>query len=232
MPVRRRTVLLGAAGLGWPARLSAAIAPAEVAGLLLPGNAERIREAIAGGRIVVAPWGSTQEGLFAAATAGDGDDLTVGLLREGDPATVAAGPISIEALTIDPFWSTILTIERQHPLARFPVVAVGVSNGYTSTGRSTWTKALHLFLRRREALLPTFGCMLEARHSEQIGPRGQRLNWTRQYAVAAVDAARADGLPDLLVRDARTRVAVSRHRWRGDAYHPPLFRRLGPFGPG
>lgn len=72
--------------------------------------------------------------------------------------------------------------------------------------------------------------MIAARHSEDVG-RGRRAGWQRRYRVDPQPAA-AGAMPEILVRDARSGRVVSRHRWRGDAYHPAIFDRLGPIGPG
>ncbi len=227
-------MLFGAAALALipPARLAAEIRPEAVVAALLSRDDETARETILARRILVEPWGAAQDGLFAAVVGSRGDDLTVGLLREGDPVSVVAGPTSVEALMIEPYWAAQLAIERRHPLTRFPVIAVDVHNGHTTTARSTNTTALHFFLRRGATLLPIFGCMLEARHSEVIGPGNRRLTWTRRYTLEAVGAASGQALPVLQIRDARSRTIVSQHQWRGNAYDPPRFQRLGPFGPG
>lgn len=238
-PVSRRAFFSGTAG-AWlggatgllaptrPAR--AAIEPAAATAAMLGTDGRRQAQAT-----VVAPWGPPEQRLMAAALGtqtSDGDELMVALLREGEggAVSVAAGPAGMEPIKIDPFWSLLIEIEQQHALARWPVVAVKMHNSYLSTGRSSWTEALHVFLHRDGRLLPILACLTGAGHSQEVYGRRQhqRLSWTRRYTLEASGTGRGNGLPDLRIRDAGSRGVVSVHRWRGDEYAPPRFERFGP----
>lgn len=219
------------------ARLALALA------LLGPGTAQALDERAAARALLaapaeeprsigIAPWGAPAEGMFVVAVPNDREEIVVALMREGADGqpVIVAGPASFEPIMIGPLWSCVLRMVAQAPLGGRAVVGVNVSTSYTSTGRSTSTAALHLLLVEGTALRPVFGSLVSAAHGE--GPLdGRRTGWTRRYEVVRLPAA-AGAMPEITVRDARTRRAVSRHRWRGDAYEPPRFERYPPIGPG
>ena len=179
----------------------------------------------------VGAWGPEAEGLSVVVVPDDGV-LRIALMRDGTNGepNVVAGPVAVEPITIDPLWSCLLDVDRLAPLAGRPVIAVRIRNAYTSTGRSTSTEALHLLLRDGTALRPIFGSLIAAAHSEDTG-RGRRSSWQRRWVVVPVGRGR-DDMPDLEVRDRRNNAAVSRHRWDGTGYQPPVFDRTPPLGPG
>ncbi|GGJ00368.1 hypothetical protein [Neoroseomonas lacus] len=182
--------------------------------------------------IAFAPWGAPAEGVFLVAVPNDREEIVVALMRDGadgQPA-ILAGPASFEPITLGPLWACLLTAVEQAPLGVRPTIGIRVSNSYTSTGRSTSTAALHLLLVEGAVLRPVFGSLVSAVHSEgEIG--GRRTGWTRRYQVERRPAPQG-AMPEITIRDARTRRVVSRHRWRGEAYHPPVFDRFPPVGPG
>lgn len=224
-----------AAALGVMAapRPSAALTPAAAVQSLIPDDLDAAAWAARDfGHHALMPWpwaDPARKVWVAAAALKDTQEVAVGLLDEvaGGPATVISGPTQAEVLTIDPFWTLLL--EFVEPPQRFglPVVALQVSNGYLSTGRSTDTIALHLFLPRGDDLLPVFGSWTALVHSVD-----GRVRWRRSYAVE-VEGSRKTGEipPDLVVRDRRGGRVVSRHRWKDDAYVPPLFDKIPPLGP-
>ena len=216
--------------------------------LLLPAGAARaLDEAVAvrtlfadteAGRRGASPacsgfgaWGPAAEGLSVVAVP-DEDGLRVALMHDGanGAAEIVAGPALLEPITIDPWWACRIDLDRLAPLGGRPVIALRIHNSYTSTGRSTSTEALHLLLRDGATLRPIFGSLLSAAHSEE-GPRGRRTGWQRRWVVVPVGRGR-DGMPELEVRDRRNNAVVSRHRWGGEGYAPPIFDRTPPLGPG
>lgn len=199
---------------------------------LLFGGTEEARRGATRGCSAVAPWGDPAGGLHTVAVPGDAETILVAIMRadtEGRPAIVA-GPAQVTPITIDPLWACSLEFTRLAPLGGRPVIALHVENGYNSTARSTNTRSLHLLLRDGAALQPVFASLLDARHSDDAG-RGRRSGWERRYVVVPI-GARAGAMPDLEVRDARTRRVLNRHRWRDGGYQPPVFDRIGPLGPG
>ncbi|MEO3470680.1 hypothetical protein AAFN86_02355 [Roseomonas sp. CAU 1739] len=216
--------------------------------LLLPARAARaVEEAAAVRSLFIGPgdgrsggspscsgfgaWGPEAEGLSVVAVPVD-DALRVSLMHDGAngaPETVA-GPVELDPITIDPWWACRIDVDRLAPLGGRAVIALRIHNSYTSTGRSTSTEALHLLLRDGATLRPAFGSLLSAAHSEE-GPRGRRIGWQRRWVVVPVGRGR-DGMPNLEVRDRRNNAVVSRHRWDGAGYAPPVFDRTPPLGPG
>jgi len=215
------------------------------AGLLLPGAPARALDDAAATRALfagtedgrrgasmacsaVAPW---QDGLSVVVVPDDGA-LRIALMRDGADGSLetVAGPVSIDPVTIDPLWSCLLDVDRLAPLGGRPVIAVRLHNSYTSTGRSTSTEALHLLLRDGPTLRLVFSGLVAAAHSE-VAERGRRISWQRRWVVVPTGRGR-DGMPNLEVRDRRTNAVVSRHRWTGQAYDPPVFDRTPPLGPG
>lgn len=177
------------------------------------------------------PWPAA-DGVFVVVVPDGQDGMRVALMRAGTDGApqIVAGPAEIEPITIDPIWTCLMDVDDLAPLGGRPVVAVRLHNSYLSTGRSSATESLHLLLRDGEALRVVFGSLLSASHSE-VGPRGQRTGWQRRWRVVPV-GGRPGGMPDLVVRDARSNATVSRHRWAGEAYRPPVFDRMPPLGPG
>ncbi|MBW6397345.1 hypothetical protein KPL78_05755 [Roseomonas sp. HJA6] len=221
---------------------------AGLAALLLPAGAAQALEQAAATRALFAgtedgrrgvsmacsgfgAWGPEADGLSVVVVPDD-DDLRIALMRSGADGApeIVAGPVSIEPITIDPLWSCLLDVDRLAPVGERPVIAVRIRNSYTSTGRSTSTEALHLLLRDGTTLRPIFGGLLSAAHSE-AGPRGRRTSWQRRWVVVTAGRGRG-GMPDLEVRDRRNNAVVSRHRWGGEGYVPPVFDRTPPLGPG
>ena len=226
----RRLLLFAIALGGVPAAALAFDSQAAMTALFRETEAGRAGAALSCGG--AAAWGDPAEGLHAVAVPGDAETILVALMRadaEGRPMIVA-GPARFEPLTIDPLWACSLEFTRLAPLGGRPLIALHVVNGYLSTGRSTNTRALHLLLRDGATLTPIFGSILDARHSEDAG-RGRRSGWERRHVVVPV-GARPGAMPDLEVRDARTRQVLGRHRWRDGGYQPPVFDRMGPLGPG
>ena len=179
-----------------------------------------------------APWGPPADGVFVVAVPNDREEIVVALMRDGpdgQPA-ILAGPATFEPITLGPLWSCLLRVAEQAPLGGRPVVGLRVSNAYTSTGRSTSTESLHLLLLDGAALRPILGSIISATHADGP-PQGPRTGWSRRYVLHR-SPARQDAMPAIEIRDARSRRVVSRHRWRGDAYDPPVFDRFPPVGPG
>ncbi|WP_198372804.1 hypothetical protein [Roseomonas rosulenta] len=222
----------------------AALLPA----LLLPAGAARALEEAAAVRALLADtenartggspacagfgaWGQAAQGLFVVAVPED-EGLRVALMDDGADGSprIVAGPVQIEPITIDPWWTCLIDVDRLAPLGGRPVIALRIRNSYLSTGRSTSTEALHLLVQDGTTLRPIFASLLAAAHSEQ-GPRGQRTGWQRRWVVVPVGRGR-DGMPNLEVRDRRNNAVVSRHRWAGEGYDPPVFDRTPPLGPG
>ncbi|HYF08700.1 MAG TPA: hypothetical protein VD970_13835 [Acetobacteraceae bacterium] len=179
----------------------------------------------------IADWGPPAEGLHAVVAAEAGGAVVVALMRAGEDGApaIVAGPARFEPVTIDPLWACSFEVVALAPLGRRPLLALHVFNSYTSTARSSSTLALHLLVREGDALRPIFGSLLHAAHSETVGRR--RQGWERRYVVVPAPA-RPEAMPDLEVRDRRTRQVLSRHLWRDGSYQPPVFDRMGPLGPG
>lgn len=225
----RRDLILGLGALVAAPRPALAFENAALE-TLLPGDGGSERP-VAGP--TQAPWGPPGERLMAVAIARAPDDLVVAIVGAGEAGRpeIVAGPSNEGGLAIDPFWSVTLDFSRRNPLPPgLPVVAVELANGYISTGRSTSSVGLSLYLRRDDALLHIFDGFLAASHSYDTG-RGRRSGWHRQWRIEA-QPARSGAMPDLIVRDARTRAVASRHRWQGEGYLPRTFERIPDLGPG
>lgn len=181
-------------------------------------------------RVVLGDWGNSAERLVACAILDQNDDSVMALLLRDGPdgrAEIVAGPGQIPAVKIDPFWTANAQIMRQTPLGAAPVVAIKLSNSYLSTSRSTTTEAVHFFLRQDKTLVPIFASLTMAGHSEG------KLRWQRTWRITAEGRPNEAGVPPVLVvRDGRSGESVSRHRWRRSAYHPLIFDRTPPLGPG
>ena len=225
--LRRRLPLLAALAL--PVRAAQALEERAATQFLFSHTADGGRGEMACSAFKA--WGPDADGIFVVVVP-DGQDIRVALMRAGEDGApqVVAGPVTVEPLTIDPLWSCLIDIDDLAPLGGQRVIAVRLSNSYTSTGRSTSNEALHLVVRDGTALRPIFASLLRAAHSE-TGPRGQRTGWERRWRVVPV-GGRPGGMPDLVVRDVRNNAAVSRHRWTGEAYVPPVYDRTPPLGQG
>lgn len=179
----------------------------------------------------VAPWGPPGGGTFVVAVPDD-DQIRVAVMREsaeGQPVIVA-GPTAFEPMTLDPLWACLINVVEQAPIGGRAVIALRVSNSYTSTGRSSSTEARHLLLPDGPGIRPIFATLISARHSEEAA-RGRRTGWTRRYRLVMLPS-RTGAMPEIEIRDIPAGRVVSRHRWRGDAYAPPVFDRFPPVGPG
>lgn len=221
-PMLARRALLSGLLLPILARPGSALeAAAAIAALNRPDIAKELRDNPE--RIVVSPWGTGPERLTACAILSqDNDAVMVALLREDKDgrADIVAGPGEIPAVKIDPFWTTNAKILSESPLGWAPAIAVQVNNSYLSTSRSTMTDAVHIFLRREKTLLPVFAGLTAAAHSEG------KQRWRRAWRIVPEGRPNADGVPPALtVRNASNGAVVSRHRWKGDAYHPKTFER-------
>lgn len=217
-------VLLG------PSAAQALDARAAVRALLAsPGQAAPVGEPPC---TAFAPWGEPAEGVFVVAAPNDREEIVVALMHDGadgQPAIVA-GPAAFEPITLGPLWACVLDAVAQAPLGGRAVVGLRVSNSYTSTARSTSTESLHLLLPDGAALRLVFGTITSAVHADGP-PQGPRTGWSRRYQMVRRPAPQG-AMPEITIRDARTRRVVSRHRWRGDAYDPPVFERFPPVEPG
>ncbi len=110
-----------------------------LAALLLPAGAARALDETAatralfagtedGGRgesmacSAVAPWGPEADGLSVVVVP-DGQALRIALMHEegGGAPGIVAGPATVEAIAIDPFWSCLLDVDRLAPLRGRPV---------------------------------------------------------------------------------------------------------------
>ena len=223
---------------------AAALDCAAAAPLLFPGDAAAAAEAArpGHGRCTVARWADGAEAPWVAAAVRDHDRLAVALLRDAPDgsARIVAGPVEIEAMTVEPFHSGIVEVV---PARRFGAgtVAVTVANAYLSRGRSTLTTALHLFRWHGDALTPVLAAYVSAQHAgaapcpRRPGQRERtcRTEWSLDRRIEPIrPAAPHPGTPppDLVIRDARTGRTLSRHRWAGDTYAPPFFDGLPSFG--
>lgn len=227
--IRRRELLAGfALGATTPARGAEAEAAVQVLLAALPEalRPPPIHHAIA------EPWGPDPDRHRITAIAAEDERLAVGLVRlvQDGPPLLVAGPASVEALTLGPFQRPVLWIERRHPLASRPVVALGVRDSLANGLHGYASEALHLFLLDGTRLRPILACMLAASRSvaDDRPPPGTVRRWSRQFELLA--EGRADGAvpPPLLVREPRSGRIVSRHRWRGEGYHPHAFLPRGP----
>lgn len=231
----RRAALAGAGlGLLVAARRARALDAEAAAGLIFPDDKDAGKRS---GWVATAPWGAGADRLWAAAAADQDHTMYVALVKEdadGANRSIVAGPIEVEALSIDPFWTLDLSIHKDTPLGpNVPAFNVQVSNSYLSTGRSTGTEAIHLFLYRNDVLRLVFSSYVQADHSSEVTCRRRRPDgdacrraWNRAWTVAAATAAHGSDLPTLLVREKPSGRVVSRHIWRNDAYHPPSFETL------
>ncbi|WP_426956140.1 hypothetical protein [Muricoccus radiodurans] len=228
-----RLLVPGLLLLGAPAARGLECGPAAALLLTDPAAAESLRR---GGRCAREP---LPGGPLELAAAADENTLTVALVEEGpDGPRVVAGPVSTDVLTIDPIWSPLMRVVPSPLGPRSGTVALQLSNVYSSTGRATNTQALHLFRRRGEVLEPIFAAFTQASHSYTVpcgrrhrGDEPCRREWTFRRRVE-VTLARPGALPDLLVRDLRTGRVVSRHRWGGTGYQPPVSDRTPSLGEG
>lgn len=227
-----RAVLLLALLL--PGVAHAAPSCADAARIAWPEEADLLaRVAHSGDACAIRPWPAAGADIHAV-TATESTMLYVALLRlpadGATPTVLARGETG--AITIDPIWTPSIGIEAETPLGpRVPAIAVRLFNGYVSTARSTETQALHLFIRRGEALDPVFAGLLSAEHRERFRCRARRdapceRGWTRTYRITAAGPARGTTPPPLVVRDARTGRVLARPHWRGMAYVPPVFDRM------
>ena len=188
-------------------------------------------------RCAIAPWGPPEDRVVAVALALEGNSMVVALVRHSEEeALVIAGPDTIEALGIDPFWSVALEVLPPLPLGPMhPHIAIRVANSYLSTGRSSASTALHLVLLRGDRLVLGFAGWLAYEHNgavpcarrDWIGP-ACRSGFARRFEIGTTGTPPPGMPPDILVRDGRTRLPVSRHRWRGDHYDPPAYDPLPP----
>ncbi|MFO1024893.1 MAG: hypothetical protein U1E70_06920 [Acetobacteraceae bacterium] len=187
--------------------------------------------------LAVAPWSSGSERLWAACLADEGNGVTAALIQEdadGETRRIVAGPVEADVLTIDPFWTLNLLISPVHPLgADFPAFGVTVSNSYLSTGRSTWSESMSIFLREGSTLRLVFSGYVGAGSSDEVpcrrlqgGGEPCRDRWERKWIIKTAGPAAGGKPPALVVVERGSNKIVSRHTWRGDGYHPATFERL------
>lgn len=165
----------------------------------------------------------------------EGETLFLGLAARGGTAlaTGSADPLGFESP-----WSASMQAAPETLLGPGqPAWRVTYANSYLSTGRSTGTEAVHIVLRRGRSLDLVFASLVDARHRSEVPCRHRssqpcRSGWVRRWTIeAAGPARRGHPPPDLLVRSRGSGAVVSRHRWRGTAYAPPVFDRTPPLGP-
>ena len=174
--------------------------------------------------------------------------------RPATATAVAAA--EMPAVTIGPLWTPELTLMALPQLGEgVEAIGLRFANSYLSTARSSWSEALHILVRRDATLVPVLAVLLRAGQDEVVPcPRGRRgecrRSWTLQRVLEPVAPreARAERPPaggraapgrapaaapatpgrppDLLVRDAASHAVVSRHRWTGERYEPPISNRL------
>lgn len=181
-----------------------------------------------------ARWGAESDGLHAVATPGRSEVLSVALMRAGPDGAprIVAGPTGFEPIATEHLLDCRLDFLAHPPLGGRPVVALRVRNVSAIRGRATVTEALHLLMRDGAELRLVFGAVISGTHSEPA-PGGRRAGWQIRHELVPLPA-RPGAMPDLELRDARTRRAVSRHRWQGGRYEPPAYDRfpLPRVGPG
>ena len=231
--------------------------------LSVPAGAEesaaRVKSAVAAlGAVelrgmMLAPWPGADGVWVAAALSKDTDPvMRVALLAaEGEGfRLLAAG--EAEPLTVEPPWSWELrpAAEAWAVAPGWRAVGVVLRNSYTSTARSAFSDALHLFRQDGAVLRPVFAGMVRRQSYDrseaeecvtrrgfaQPGAAGrqaparvrdacERANDTMQTWKIAPGPVRHMGVAELVVR-ARGRV-VGRARWTGQAYSPA---RISPDG--
>jgi hypothetical protein len=140
----------------------------------------------------------------------------------------------VGVLSIDPFWTLNLSISPLMALGSgIPTFGVTVSNSYLSTGRSSWSESMSIFLRNGDDLRQVFRGYVGAGSSEVVEcrrPRADgdpcRTGWSRRWVIKAVAAVVAGKPATLIVVEKPSQRIVSRHFWRGDRYQPDAFEHL------
>jgi hypothetical protein len=232
--LHRRNVLAGASLAALlPFRSAGALGPSEAATLLgVTDAADFLRRKSE--FLTMAPWGPAGDRLWAACLADEGNGVTAAIIQ-GDAGAetgrIVAGPVDADVLTIDPFWTLDLSISPPMPLGPdIPAFGVTVSNSYLSTGRSTYSMSMSIFLRRDSELRLVFSGYVSTGTSEVVPCRKPRPDGDpcreeqKSRWVIRTDGAAAPGKPPpLIVVERPSGRVVSRHVWRGDQYHPPTF---------
>ncbi len=230
----RRTVLSGA-GLAalLPHRPARAVTPVEAAaalGVTDPNDFLKRKSEF----LTVAAWGPPSDRLWAACLADEGSSITAAIIQEGaagEVPRIVAGPVDADVLTIDPFWTLGLTISPPMPLGPdIPAFGLTVSNSYLSTGRSTYSTSMSIFLRQGSDLRLVFSGFVSTGTSEEIPcrkpqPNGDpcRTDEKGRWIIKTSGAATGGKPPPLVVVERPSGKIVSRHVWRGDQYQPPTF---------
>ena len=184
------------------------------------------------GRVAIAKW---HDDLWASCLATEDDRVVSAAIIQEDPATgakrIVAGPVDAEVLTIDPFWTLDLSIGPLQPLGPgVPAFGLTVSNSYLSTGRSTGSESLSIFLRDGPTLRQVFRGYVQASSSEDVPCRHPRADgvpcrsgWSHQWAIRVAGPSVGGRPPPLAVIAKPSGRVVSRPVWRGDRYRPDQF---------
>ncbi len=184
------------------------------------------------GRVAIGKW---RDGLWAACLATEDDRIVTAAIIEEDPTTgvkrIVAGPVDAEVLTIDPFWTLDLSIGPLQPLGpAIPAFGLMVSNSYLSTGRSTGSESLSIFLRDGATLRQVFRGYVAASSSEDGDCRWPRkdgvpcrTSWSHQWLIKPAGPTVGGKPPTLVVVAKPSGRIVSRHVWRDDRYRPDHF---------
>jgi len=234
----RRTVLAGAGLAAFlPSRPAGALGPAEAATLLgVTDAADFLRRKSE--FLTIAPWGPPADRLWAACLADEDSSVTAAIIQ-GDAGAetghIVAGPVDADVLTIEPFWTLDLSISPPMPLGPdIPAFGVTVSNSYLSTGRSSYSMSMSIFLRQGSELRLVFSGYVSTGASEVVPCRKPRPDGDpcrqeqKSRWIIKTDGAAASGKPPpLIVVERPSGRIVSRHVWRGDQYHPPTFEPRG-----